>query len=219
MRRPRHCSTSLPASSSLSQSAAPAPSATLWRWFSCWCWPCSPVSDCHVELTTRRCWWPKPVARRFGSSPRHLPARPRSRNLRRFCGENGLSRESTWPRGARRMPQRVWHRCSGHGRGRETLRHMDAPVVARAAQWLRALTLVRGADLLRWDNFLARRSATTASSLFAWSCQSTTHHGLWSLLHVDTTATELVRAAARVRSAPIAGGPSPAHQHTRGGTS
>ena len=99
--------------------------------------------------------------------------------------------------------------------GTAPVRGANVPAVARAAQRLHALALVRGKDLLRWDQFVAR---TPASPIFNWACPST-HHALWSLLRKDTTAPGVMHAAALVLATPIARGPSPANQHTRGGIS
>ncbi len=80
--------------------------------------------------------------------------------------------------------------------------HIDAPTVARSAQSLHELTLVRGADLMRWDGFRQRLTATVVSPLFKWSCRDA-HQALWSLLRADTDARRLARAAAFVRTVPL----------------
>lgn len=119
---------------------------------------------------------------------------------------------SSWPRWARDLVAYLEYENLA---GFVGFTHMDAPAVARAARRLQALALVRGDDLLRWDQIVARKSA---SPLFNWACPNT-RHALWSLLRMETTARGVMHAAGLVLSTPIARGPSPALQHTRGGTS
>lgn len=95
---------------------------------------------------------------------------------------------------------------------------LDAPSVARAARWLHDLTLVRGAELMRWDGLRQRPTGPAASRLFTWSCRNA-HRGQWGLLRAKTDVGDLARAATLLRTVPIAGGPSPDPRTTPGSTS
>lgn len=94
--------------------------------------------------------------------------------------------------------------------------HLDSSAVTRAARALHELTLVRGAQLIRWEGFCQRQTGTAGSALFAWSCRRS-HQARWGILRPGTGAGALIRAGTLLRNVPIAGGPVADHRTTAGG--
>jgi hypothetical protein len=96
--------------------------------------------------------------------------------------------------------------------------HLNISAIASAARGLHELTLVRGAQLIRWQGFCQPLPVAAASALCVWSCRHA-HHTRWGMLRTGADAGALRRAGMLLRVVPIAGGPAADHRTTPGGLS